>query len=111
MSRPAAPFAELHAHTNFSFLDGASTGDDLVARALELGLEALAVTDHGGLYGAVRFVSAAQEAGLRPIVGMEVELLDAATADPSGVVVPGRRLRGLRLGGVRRRSDCGHGDL
>ena len=93
MSRPAAPFAELHAHTNFSFLDGASSPDDLVARALELGLDALAVTDHGGLYGAVRFVGVAQEAGLRPIVGLEVELLDAAAADPSGVVVPRRRAR------------------
>jgi DNA polymerase III alpha subunit len=93
MSRPAAPFAELHAHTNFSFLDGASSPDDLVARALELGLDALAATDHGGLYGAVRFVGAAQEAGLRPIVGLEVELLDAAAADPSGVIVPRRRAR------------------
>ena len=80
-------------HTNFSFLDGASPSEDLVARAVELGLDGLAVTDHQGLYGAVRFVSAAQEAGLRPIVGMEVELLDAAVPDPDGVVVPHRRRR------------------
>ena len=45
---------------------------------------ALAVTDHQGLYGAVRFATAAQEAGLRPIVGMEVELLDPAAPDPGG---------------------------
>ena len=80
-------------HSNFSFLDGASPSEDLVARAVELGLTALAVTDHQGLYGAVRFASAAQEAGLRPIVGMEVELLDAAVPDPDGVVVPHRRRR------------------
>ncbi len=84
-------FAELHCHSNFSFLDGASPVDDLVERAVELGLTALAVTDHNGLYGAVRFASAAQEAGLRPIVGMEIELLDAATPDPRGLVVPRRR--------------------
>ena len=50
------PYAELHCHTNFSFLDGASPADDLVERAVELGLTGLAVTDHDGLYGAVRFV-------------------------------------------------------
>ena len=50
----AGPFAELHCHSNFSFLDGASTADDLVERAVELGLSALALTDHQGLYGAVR---------------------------------------------------------
>ena len=54
------PYAELHCHTNFSFLDGASAPDDLVERAVELGLSGLAVTDHNGLYGAVRFVSAAE---------------------------------------------------
>ena len=57
------PYAELHCHTNFSFLDGASAPDDLVERAVELGLTGLAVTDHDGLYGAVRFVSAAEAAG------------------------------------------------
>ena len=54
------PYAELHCHTNFSFLDGASPPDDLVERAVELGLTGLAVTDHAGLYGAVRFVGAAE---------------------------------------------------
>ncbi|MFI5255122.1 MAG: PHP domain-containing protein, partial [Candidatus Limnocylindrales bacterium] len=91
MSRPPASFAELHAHTNFSFLDGGSTVDDLAVRAVELGLDALAVTDHDGLYGAVRFVSAAQEVGLRPIVGLELELRDAAAPDRFGIVVPRRR--------------------
>ena len=54
MAHPA--YAELHCHTHFSFLDGASAPDDLVERAVELGLAGLAVTDHQGLYGAVRFV-------------------------------------------------------
>ena len=100
MSPATTAFSELHAHTNFSFLDGASPSEDLVARAVELGLDGLAVTDHQGLYGAVRFVAAAQEAGLRPIVGLEVELLDAAAADPDGVVVPHRRRRRSRRGSV-----------
>jgi DNA polymerase III alpha subunit len=91
------PYAELHCHTNFSFLDGASAPDDLVERAVELGLTGLAVTDHAGLYGAVRFASAAEAAGLHPVVGIEIELLDAAVADPTGIVVPHRaRRRGAR---------------
>ena len=89
----ATAYAELHCHTNFSFLDGASTADDLIARALGLGLGGLAVTDHGGLYGVVRFVTTAQELGLRPVVGVEIELLDPALPDPDGIVGPRRRAR------------------
>ena len=89
-------FAELHCHTDFSFLDGASPADDLVERAVELGLSGLAVTDHQGLYGAVRFSAAAREAGLHAVVGMEVELIDAATTDPHAVVVPPKRRRRRR---------------
>ncbi|MFL5719401.1 MAG: DNA polymerase III subunit alpha, partial [Chloroflexota bacterium] len=89
----STPYAELHCHTNFSFLDGASAPDDLVERATALGLTGLAVTDHNGLYGAVRFVSAAEAAGLHPVVGLEIELLDAAVPDPDRIVVPPRRPR------------------
>ena len=84
-------FAELHCHSDFSFLDGASPADDLVERALELGLSAVAVTDHQGLYGAVRFTAAAREGGLHAVVGMEVELLDSSVPDPARIVVPRRR--------------------
>ncbi|HEX7490132.1 MAG TPA: PHP domain-containing protein [Candidatus Limnocylindrales bacterium] len=86
-----AAYAELHCHTNFSFLDGASAPDELVARAVELGMSGLAVTDHGGLYGVVRFETAAREVGLRPIIGVEIELADSAVPDPTGLVIPGRR--------------------
>ncbi|HEX2469625.1 MAG TPA: PHP domain-containing protein, partial [Candidatus Limnocylindrales bacterium] len=85
------PYAELHAHTDFSFLDGASTADDLVERAIAQGLSGLAVTDRNGLYGAVRFMGAAEEAGLHGIVGTEIDLLDTAAPDPDAVVVPPRR--------------------
>ena len=84
-------YAELHCHTNFSFLDGASAVDELVERALALGLSGLAVTDHNGLYGVVRFASAAREAGLRPVIGVEIELRDSFVPDPDHIVVPARR--------------------
>ncbi len=87
------PYAELHAHTNFSFLDGASPPDELVERAAAIGLTGLAVTDRNGLYGAVRFMGAAEEIGLHGVVGTEIELLDAAVPDPAGVVIPPRRPR------------------
>ncbi len=83
MATPDPPYAELHAHSNFSFLDGASHPEELVATAALLGLPALAITDHAGMYGAVRLwkaaretsTDAAREAGLRPvrpIIGLEV---------------------------------------
>src|ERR1700752_769952 len=55
------PYAELHSHTNFSFLDGASHPEELAEEAARLGLNALAVTDHDGFYGVVRFSQAARE--------------------------------------------------
>ena len=53
-------YAELHAHSNFSFLDGASHPEELAAEAVRLGLSAVALTDHNGLYGVVRFAVAAR---------------------------------------------------
>lgn len=67
-------YAELHAHSNFSFLDGASHPQRLVERAAELGYEALAVTDHDGFYGLVKFWSAAREVGLPAVYGAELSL-------------------------------------
>src|SRR5688500_902074 len=90
------PYAELHLHTNFSFLDGASTPDDVVERAAELGLRGLAITDHQGLYGAVRFATAAESVGLHPVIGIEIELMDALAPDHHGVVVAARRPRRRR---------------
>jgi error-prone DNA polymerase len=72
---PSAPYVELHCHSNFSFLDGASHPAELARRAAELGMPALALTDTGGVYGAVRFLHACREAGVRPLIGacLEVE--------------------------------------
>src|SRR5260370_42477623 len=93
-------YAELHCHTNFSFLDGASAPDELAERAAELGLVGLAVTDHQGLYGVVRGQAAYEEAGLLPVLGIEVELRDALAPDPEHLVVPPRRP--IRRGGRPR---------
>jgi error-prone DNA polymerase len=71
-----AGYVELHTHSSHSFLDGASSVDDLVAAAKERGMDALALTDTNGLYGAVRFWNAAQEAGIKPIWGVELQTLD-----------------------------------
>ena len=57
---PYQPYAELHCHSNFSFLDGVSHPEQLAEEAARLELEALAVTDHDGLYGVVRFAEAAR---------------------------------------------------
>jgi len=69
-------YIELHAHSGFSFLDGASHPEELVLAAKELGYPALALTDHDGLYGAMEFARTAREAGIQPITGAEVTLRD-----------------------------------
>ena len=69
-----AGYAELHCHTNFSFLDGASHPEELAVEAARLGLAGLAVTDHDGLYGVVRFALAAREHGLPTVFGAEMTL-------------------------------------
>jgi error-prone DNA polymerase len=74
-------YAELHCHTNFSFLDGASHPEELVEEAARLELAGLAVTDHDGLYGVVRFASAARELDLPTIFGAELTLGTTRPAD------------------------------
>jgi error-prone DNA polymerase len=90
LSRPGShvPYAELHCHSNFSFLDGASHPEELVEEAARLGLDAIALTDHDGMYGVVRFAEAAAELGVRTVFGSELSVgLTAAqngVADPEG---------------------------
>ncbi|MEV8098097.1 error-prone DNA polymerase [Kitasatospora sp. NPDC085879] len=72
---PGTPaWAELHVHSAFSFLDGASDPEVLTAEAARLGVEAIALTDHDGLYGAVRFAETAKESGVRTVFGAELSL-------------------------------------
>ena len=68
------PYVELHCHSGFSFLDGASHPQELAMRAVELGYPALALTDHNGLYGSMEFAHVAKRANLQPITGAEVTL-------------------------------------
>ncbi|MGM7421510.1 error-prone DNA polymerase [Cellulosimicrobium sp. CpK407] len=80
-------YAELHAHSAFSFLDGASHPEELAAEGARLGLSALAITDHDGLYGVVRFAEAARKVGLPTVFGAELHL-PAPTATGAPVLDP-----------------------
>jgi error-prone DNA polymerase len=71
-------YVELHAHSAYSFLDGASLPEELAIRAAELGYGALALTDHDGVYGSLEFAQAAKAFGVRPITGAEVTLADGS---------------------------------
>ncbi|MDN3495272.1 error-prone DNA polymerase [Planococcus sp. APC 4015] len=82
------PYAELHAHSSYSFLDGASSPEELAEEAERLGLHALAVTDHDGFYGIVRFAEAAESLALNTVFGAELSLElpkpQRGEPDPSG---------------------------
>ena len=67
-------YVELHCHSAYSFLDGASHPEELALRAAELGYEAIALTDHEGVYGSLEFACAAKDFGVRAITGAEVTL-------------------------------------
>ena len=74
-------FVHLHVHTEFSLLDGASRISELVKRTKELGMPAIAITDHGSMYGVIDFYKAAQKEGIKPIIGCEVYLAPASRFD------------------------------
>ena len=100
----AVPYAELHAHSAYSFLDGASTPEELVEEAARLDLRAIALTDHDGLYGVVRFAEAAKELDMQTVFGAELSLGGGdRTEDPDP---PGPHLLVLARGpeGYRRLS-------
>ncbi len=87
--RPSAtPYAELHCHSTFSFLDGASQPEELAEEAARLDLKALAITDHDGFYGIVRFTEAARVVGLPTVFGAELTIdkldVSAGQPDPDG---------------------------
>ncbi len=96
-------YAELHAHSAFSFLDGASQPEELAVEAHRLGLEALALTDHDGLYGVVRFAEAARQLGLPAVIGAELTL-DASERATGQMDPPGTHLLVLARGPEGYRS-------
>ena len=117
--QPVVPYAELHAHSNFSFLDGASDPETLIEESVRLGLHALALTDHDGFYGASRFAEAAKEYDLQTIFGAELSIglrtSQNGIADPEGhhlmVLAAGvegyRRLAGAITAGQLRGDEKG----
>lgn len=112
-----ARYGELHAHSGFSFLDGASDPEELVVTASQLNLSALALTDHHGLYGVVRFAEAARAVGLPTIFGAELTMATGGTRvgvnDPEGehLVVLARNPEGYRrLSTVLAEGHLRHGE-
>ncbi len=75
------PFTHLHLHTEYSLLDGANKISNLVSRAKELGMQSVAMTDHGNMFGAIDFYKQMKEAGLKPIIGMEGYIHNGTTLD------------------------------
>jgi len=85
----SASFVHLHVHTEFSLLDGMIRTKQLAARAAELGMPAVAMTDHGNLFGAIEFYQSCQEAGVKPIFGCEIYLAPGDMAEKKEI--PGRK--------------------
>jgi len=78
------PFVHLHCHSHYSLLDGAGKLDSLIARAKELGMNALALTDHGNMYGALEFYQKAKDAGIKAIIGYEAYIAPGSRHEKSG---------------------------
>ncbi|MYH42486.1 MAG: error-prone DNA polymerase [Acidimicrobiaceae bacterium] len=105
------PYAELHARSRFSFMDGSSNPEELVAEAVRLELDALALTDRDGFYGVVRFAEAAEEAGLPTVFGAELTLdLTRSSRRSSPARASERRRRG-RTVVVLARDPAGYAAL
>src|SRR3972149_9437165 len=76
-------FVHLHTHSEYSLLDGASRIKDLVSKAKEFEMPALALTDHGGMYGAIEFYETAKREGIKPIIGCEIYVATRSRFDKS----------------------------
>ena len=79
-------FTHLHCHSHYSLLDGLSKIDPLVERAKELGMESLALTDHGVLYGVIEFYNKCKEAGIKPIIGLEAYIAPRGMDEKEGKI-------------------------
>ncbi len=100
-------YCELHCHTYYSFLDGVSSPETLLERAAALGMPALAITDHDGLYGAVVFWRAARALGIRPVIGAELSLAHGSHLTLLAETQAGyaNLCRLISLGHLRRRGE------
>ncbi len=87
---PSSDFVHLHVHSDYSLLDGCCRIDRLMDRAAALGMPALALTDHGNLYGAIEFYGAAKARGLKPLLGCEIYLVEGSRLEKSGRAEEGK---------------------
>src|SRR5438046_3801472 len=78
---PSDSFVHLHLHTEYSLLDGAVRMKELMKKANEFGMPAVAITDHGNLHGAIEFYQEATKAGIKPIIGCEAYMAPGAIKD------------------------------
>lgn len=74
-------FVHLHVHSEYSLLDGYAATSAIAARAVELGMDSIALTDHGVMYGAVEFYTNAKKAGIKPIIGLEAYMAPGSRQD------------------------------
>ena len=84
MGEQQKKFVHLHVHTEYSLLDGACRIDRLMDRAAGLGMSALALTDHGNMYGAIEFFNAAKAKGIKPLIGCEIYLVENSRLEKNG---------------------------
>jgi len=87
---PSSDFVHLHVHSDYSLLDGCCRIDRLMDRAAALGMPAIALTDHGNLFGAIEFYSAAKAKSLKPLLGCEIYLVENSRLEKSGRAEDGK---------------------
>lgn len=90
MAASDSNFIHLHVHTDYSLLDGACRIDRLMGRAKDLGMTALALTDHGNMYGAIEFYNAAKTHGIKPLIGCEIYLTEGSALEKNGRAEDGK---------------------
>ena len=84
MSSAASDFVHLHVHTDYSLLDGACRIDRLMQKACDMGMKALALTDHGNMFGAIEFYNAAKSKGIKPLIGCEIYIVETSRLEKAG---------------------------
>ena len=101
-------FTHLHVHTEYSLLDGSSKINEITARAKELGMDSIAITDHGVMYGVIDFYRAAKNIGIKPILGCEVYVAPGSQVLNSTASISPSPLTSSMISGHLALSDSRH---